>query len=296
MKFPVVREVPGKWGLDSAASRDGWTRLTCVQDGLAPSCKGAATRCPAPWRAAGARHSPARSLPVPISLPMAGSREAAFVYAISSAGVVYAITRACSQGDLKACSCDPLKRGRSKDERGEFDWGGCSDNINYGIRFAKAFVDAKEKKVKDARALMNLHNNRCGRMVSAAPAAEPCARPAPPVPPAPPSGGTGSGSSSGIGAGPWVATEGKSCCGQGQDTALPSQCPLPGEQPRGDGRTLLTLAPSTSPPCAAPPCHWEPHPAQARADELHQGQADRSVMSNAQGTRRSSRHPSSHRL
>ncbi|XP_028940258.1 protein Wnt-2b [Antrostomus carolinensis] len=39
-----------------------------------------------------------------------------------------------------------------------------SDNINYGIRFAKAFVDAKEKKVKDARALMNLHNNRCGRM------------------------------------------------------------------------------------------------------------------------------------
>ncbi|XP_071624908.1 protein Wnt-2b isoform X1 [Heliangelus exortis] len=92
------------------------------------------------------------------------SREAAFVYAISSAGVVYAITRACSQGDLKACSCDPLKRGRAKDERGEFDWGGCSDNINYGIRFAKAFVDAKEKKVKDARALMNLHNNRCGRM------------------------------------------------------------------------------------------------------------------------------------
>lgn len=92
------------------------------------------------------------------------SREAAFVYAISSAGVVYAITRACSQGELKACGCDPLKRGRAKDERGEFDWGGCSDNINYGIRFAKAFVDAKEKKVKDARALMNLHNNRCGRM------------------------------------------------------------------------------------------------------------------------------------
>lgn len=100
-------------------------------------------------------------------LRSAGSREAAFVYAISSAGVVYAITRACSQGDLKACGCDPLKRGRAKDERGEFDWGGCSDNINYGIRFAKAFVDAKEKKVKDARALMNLHNNRCGRMVSA---------------------------------------------------------------------------------------------------------------------------------
>ncbi|XP_077078785.1 wingless-type MMTV integration site family, member 2Bb [Siphateles boraxobius] len=92
------------------------------------------------------------------------SREAAFVYAISSAGVVFAITRACSQGELKSCNCDPHKRGRASDERGEFDWGGCSDNINYGIKFAKAFVDAKEQTVKDARALMNLHNNRCGRM------------------------------------------------------------------------------------------------------------------------------------
>ncbi|MGH0149546.1 UNVERIFIED_CONTAM: hypothetical protein FKN15_024299 [Acipenser sinensis] len=93
-----------------------------------------------------------------------GSQEAAFVYAISSAGVVYAITRACSQGELKSCSCDPHKRGRVRDERGDYDWGGCSDNVNYGIRFAKAFVDAKEKKVKDARALMNLHNNKCGRI------------------------------------------------------------------------------------------------------------------------------------
>lgn len=96
----------------------------------------------------------------------AGSREAAFVYAISSAGVVYAITRACSQGELKSCNCDSQKHGRSSDPTGSFDWGGCSDNINYGIKFAKAFVDAREKMMKDARALMNLHNNRCGRMVS----------------------------------------------------------------------------------------------------------------------------------
>ncbi|MEQ2181960.1 Protein Wnt-2b, partial [Goodea atripinnis] len=92
------------------------------------------------------------------------SREAAFVYAISSAGVVYAITRACSQGELKICNCDGHKRGQAKDDKGYFDWGGCSDNINYGIKFAKAFVDARENMVKDARALMNLHNNRCGRM------------------------------------------------------------------------------------------------------------------------------------
>lgn len=107
--------------------------------------------------------------PVVISLPgvfFLGSREAAFVYAISSAGVVYALTRACSQGELKNCNCDPHKRGRSQDDRGEFDWGGCSDNINYGIKFAKTFIDARERTVRDARALMNLHNNRCGRTVS----------------------------------------------------------------------------------------------------------------------------------
>ncbi|KAB1276191.1 Protein Wnt-2 [Camelus dromedarius] len=93
------------------------------------------------------------------------SRESAFVYAISSAGVVFAITRACSQGELKSCSCDPKKKGTAKDSKGTFDWGGCSDNIDYGIKFARAFVDAKERKGKDARALMNLHNNRAGRKV-----------------------------------------------------------------------------------------------------------------------------------
>ncbi|RXM30146.1 Protein Wnt-2 [Acipenser ruthenus] len=91
------------------------------------------------------------------------SREAAFVYAISSAGVVYSLTQACSQGELESCSCDPKKKGSSRDSKGTFDWGGCSDNIDYGIQFAQAFVDARERKERDARALMNLHNNRAGR-------------------------------------------------------------------------------------------------------------------------------------
>lgn len=161
---------------------------------------------------------------MPVSLPAAGSREAAFVYAISSAGVVYAITRGCSQGDLKACSCDPLKRGRSKDERGEFDWGGCSDNINYGIRFAKAFVDAKEKKVKDARALMNLHNNRCGRMVSVASS----------IPSGPPRQGNGWWGSLGVGLEPWVSPKGRSCCRQcGRMLLCLPSAPLHGEQSAG---------------------------------------------------------------
>ncbi|KAL4226413.1 Protein Wnt-2b [Mactra antiquata] len=93
-----------------------------------------------------------------------GTREAAFVYSISSAGVVYSITRACSLGHLSTCACDPSKTGRKRDVTGKyFEWGGCSDDVNYGRKFARTFIDAKERKNTDARALMNLHNNRAGR-------------------------------------------------------------------------------------------------------------------------------------
>lgn len=90
------------------------------------------------------------------------------MYAISAAGVVHAITRACSKGQLQHCACDPGKRGKGQDKRGSFDWGGCSDNVGFGSRFSRMFIDAKERKTRDARALMNLHNNRAGRRVSAA--------------------------------------------------------------------------------------------------------------------------------
>lgn len=87
------------------------------------------------------------------------------MYAISSAGVVYTLARACSQGELDSCSCDPTKKGSSRDAKGSFDWGGCSDHVEHAMRFSQAFVDAKERKERDARALMNLHNNRAGRKV-----------------------------------------------------------------------------------------------------------------------------------
>ena len=51
---------------------------------------------------------------------------------------------------------------------GDFIWGGCSDDIRYGIKFAEKFVDASETDRQDARASMNKHNNRVGRRVSCA--------------------------------------------------------------------------------------------------------------------------------
>ena len=44
---------------------------------------------------------------------LSGTREMAFVHAISSAGVAHALTRACSSGELENCGCDRSLRGTS---------------------------------------------------------------------------------------------------------------------------------------------------------------------------------------
>ncbi|KAM3605561.1 uncharacterized protein V6R79_000812 [Siganus canaliculatus] len=88
------------------------------------------------------------------------NREAAFVHAISSAGVMYTLTRNCSLGDFDNCGCDDSRNG----QRGGHGWlwGGCSDNVVFGEAISKQFVDALETG-QDARAAMNLHNNEAGR-------------------------------------------------------------------------------------------------------------------------------------
>nr|DBA11524.1 TPA_inf: Wnt4A [Holothuria glaberrima] len=93
-----------------------------------------------------------------------GTREAAFVSSITAAGVVHAVTRSCSLGELSKCGCDRTLSGISPDG---FMWSGCSDDVAYGIRFSRKFVDASEStnRVSIARRLMNLHNNRAGRRV-----------------------------------------------------------------------------------------------------------------------------------
>nr|XP_036862027.1 protein Wnt-7b [Manis javanica] len=104
--------------------------------------------------------SPAR---VPSWSFPAGSREAAFTYAITAAGVAHAVTAACSQGNLSNCGCDREKQGYYNQAEG-WKWGGCSADVRYGIDFSRRFVDAREIR-KSARRLMNLHNNEAGRKV-----------------------------------------------------------------------------------------------------------------------------------
>ncbi|XP_055517537.1 protein Wnt-8b [Leucoraja erinacea] len=88
------------------------------------------------------------------------NREAAFVHAISSAGVMYTLTRNCSLGDFDNCGCDDSRNGQLGGHG--WLWGGCSDNVGFGETISKQFVDALETG-QDARAAMNLHNNEAGR-------------------------------------------------------------------------------------------------------------------------------------
>ncbi|KAI8775893.1 protein Wnt-1 [Biomphalaria glabrata] len=90
-------------------------------------------------------------------------REAAFVYASTAAGVVYAVTNACSTGLLHQCTCDHSVRDRSTD--GEWEWGGCGDNVEYGYRKSREFMDARKRKQRgDFTAMIQLHNNEAGRL------------------------------------------------------------------------------------------------------------------------------------
>lgn len=66
------------------------------------------------------------------------SWESVFVYVVLLVGVVYEVMCVCSWGELSDCICDLNCKGRSW--KG-FEWGGCSDNVVYGLRFVKLFVD-----------------------------------------------------------------------------------------------------------------------------------------------------------
>ncbi|KFM68746.1 Protein Wnt-7b, partial [Stegodyphus mimosarum] len=70
-----------------------------------------------------------------------GSREAAYTYAVVSAGVTYVITQACSRGKLRNCGCDTSRDGML-DAEGGWKWGGCSADIRYGMRMGRQFLDA----------------------------------------------------------------------------------------------------------------------------------------------------------
>lgn len=90
------------------------------------------------------------------------SREKAYLSAISAASVTFSVTRACTKGELTDCSCDNTVRHKKPRN---WKWGGCSEDVRYGERFSRTFLDASEDN-NTAEGAMNLHNNAAGRRVS----------------------------------------------------------------------------------------------------------------------------------
>lgn len=121
----------------------------------------------------------------PHGLP-AATRESAFVHAIASAGVAFAVTRSCAEGTSTICGCDSHHKGPPGEG---WKWGGCSEDADFGVLVSREFADARENR-PDARSAMNKHNNEAGRTVSQAALPQPCREPPspPPLPPPFPSG------------------------------------------------------------------------------------------------------------
>ncbi|XP_014681019.1 PREDICTED: protein Wnt-9a-like [Priapulus caudatus] len=92
-----------------------------------------------------------------LSLLRRGFKEAAFLHAISAASLTYHVSRACSSGDLDRCSCD--KSSALETQRQQLKYGGCGDNIKYGVAFTKRFMKAG---AAGRHADVQLHNNRLG--------------------------------------------------------------------------------------------------------------------------------------
>lgn len=115
----------------------------------------------------------------PLFLPgssTTGTRETAFIQAVMAAGLVHAVTRSCSQGNMTECGCAGRPEGRSgvgaapltteQEEGAGWHWGGCSDQIQYGTWFSRRFLDGEGGNGSIAgESMMSRHNSEAGRQV-----------------------------------------------------------------------------------------------------------------------------------
>ncbi|XKL62810.1 hypothetical protein PGB90_002643 [Kerria lacca] len=74
----------------------------------------------------------------------AGTKERAFVHALSAAALTYTIAKGCASSSIYSCSCSPHP---AEPPNGNFKWGGCGDNISWGSKFTRQFVDVKKKPI-----------------------------------------------------------------------------------------------------------------------------------------------------
>lgn len=73
-----------------------------------------------------------------------------------------------SAGNRLAKYARTVEAKKSLPTEGDWEWGGCGDNVNFGFRKSREFMDAPYRKRSDIKTLVKLHNNDAGRLVSLA--------------------------------------------------------------------------------------------------------------------------------
>lgn len=72
----------------------------------------------------------------------------------------------CFAGNRLAKFARTAEAKKSLPTEGDWEWGGCGDNVNFGFKKSREFMDAPYRKRSDIKTLVKLHNNDAGRLVS----------------------------------------------------------------------------------------------------------------------------------
>lgn len=96
-----------------------------------------------------------------------GTKEAAFLNAIVSAGVAHSVTSACAKNNITDCICG-MNKGPTTATQASWENHGCTNNIAHGIEISKTFLEGTpmtRSSMKKGYELQVKHNREAGRQV-----------------------------------------------------------------------------------------------------------------------------------
>ncbi|XP_044729191.1 protein Wnt-4 [Chrysoperla carnea] len=94
-------------------------------------------------------------------------RETAFMHALNAASITTMVSRACAEGKLKKCHCSTkAKKNKIDGDDGnlaenKWKWGGCGDNLQYGRRFVRKFLQLRAHSADFQETILS-HNSEVG--------------------------------------------------------------------------------------------------------------------------------------
>lgn len=94
------------------------------------------------------------------------TKEAAFIQAITSVGILHSVADGCSKGRLLQCSCDSGRPSEPPSNGENWVWGGCADDVGFAYTKSKEFVDVERKHGNDFGIVLQHHNYEAGRLAS----------------------------------------------------------------------------------------------------------------------------------